>query len=83
MYYPKVKMHIKFPAFPVIYGWIESAYEKCQSLEDYIKFYEYCLDESEITHNKIKKEAYQATAQIVYSKLCGRSYESIPNKIAR
>ena len=70
-------MDIKFPQFPIIYMWIESDYNKCENLEGYINFMSNCFEVSNEIQNKVKKEAYYNTACVVYSKLTGRSWESI------
>lgn len=77
MAFIKVKMDLSFPSFPFIYAYIESDYNKCVTEEDYLELVYKFLNISETTNNKVKQEAYETTAKVVYSKLTGRTWESV------
>lgn len=73
----KIKMDIKFPAFPIIYMWIQNEYDKCIIKEDYNEFILNCIYKAKTTENKAKREAYLTTAHVVFSKITNKSLESI------
>jgi hypothetical protein len=71
-----VKPHINFPMFPLIYAYIESAYNKVTDFESFTKFIHDCLNEAETTNNEVKKTALNSVAKALYGKEIGCSYES-------
>ena len=71
-----LKMEIKFPSTPLIYTWIESDYNKCESYEDYISFIHKCFNIADNTTNRVKEKTYIDTANTVYCLLTGLSYDS-------
>lgn len=73
----KVKMDLSFPAFPIIYMWIQNAFDKCETMQDYKDFVLNCINEAKETKNQVKQEAYLTTAHVVFSKISGKSLESI------
>lgn len=81
MAFLNIQMNIKFPAFPIIFIWIKHNYDKCENLEDYINFMLECFYTADETDNEIKKQAYYSTACVIFSKLTGKSWESLDKKI--
>tara|TARA_R100000781_G_scaffold113591_1_gene82424 strand:+ start:18160 stop:18435 length:276 start_codon:yes stop_codon:yes gene_type:complete len=77
MDFKKTNMDIRFPSFPVEYGWIERDYERCKTFSDYVAFIHKCFNEGENCFNPVNKKLYIDTALKVYSKLMGTNYESI------
>lgn len=71
-----VKPEIKFPAFPLIFIWLESAYNKVETMSDFVTFINGCFNEAEITKNDVKKKAYSNLANALYSIEVGTSFES-------
>lgn len=62
-----IKPDIKFPMFPFIYAYIEGAYNKVETYQDFTTFIHGCLNESETTENDVKKLAYSTIANSLYS----------------
>ena len=81
MAFLKIKMDLQFPKFPIIYLWIQTAYDKCSTEEDYKDFMWECFDIAHDTQNEVKKQAYYNTACVVYSKLTGKSWEALNKSI--
>lgn len=70
------KPDIKFPMFPFIYAYIESAYNKVETYQDFVKFIHGCMDEAERTKNSMRKSAYTTIANALYSVETNVSFES-------
>jgi hypothetical protein len=71
-----IKPSVKFPLFPFIYAYIELAYNKVETMEDYVSFVNYCLNEAETTKNDVKRAAYNSVASVLYSLEVGKTFES-------
>lgn len=71
-----IKPDIKFPMFPFIYAYIESAYNKVETYQDFTTFIHGCLSEAEITKNDQKQIAYTSIANALYSIETSISFES-------
>ena len=67
---------INFPAFPFIYAYIESSYNKVTDYESFTMFLHGCLNEAERTTNEVKKIALNNIAKALYGQDTGHSYES-------
>ena len=76
MSFLKIKMDLKFPALPLIYAYIQSDYNKCETMSDYINFVHNCEAIADATKNEVKKDAYSKTAKTVYGLITGKTYES-------
>lgn len=70
------KPDINFPMFPFVYAYIESAYSKVNTFQDFIAFIHDCMSEAEITKNSVRKEAYTRIANALYSIETNVSFES-------
>jgi len=70
------KPNIKFPMFPVIYSYIEYAYNKVECYSDFVDFISICFNEAERTKNDVKKQAYTSIAESLYSVETNISYSS-------
>jgi len=73
---PYTKPAVAFPMFPLIFRYIESAYDKVETMADFVTFVNGCFDEAERTKNDVKKMALTAIANALYSVEVGTSYES-------
>lgn len=71
-----IKPDVKFPMFPFIYAYIESAYNKVETYQDFTTFIHGCMNEAEITKNNIKQMAFSNIANALYSIETNVSYES-------
>lgn len=71
-----IKPAVKFPLFPFIYAYIETAYNKVETMEDYVSFINYCFNEAETTKNDVKRAAYNSVASHLYSLEVGKTFES-------
>jgi len=70
------KPDIKFPMFPFVYAYIESAYNKVESFQDFTAFIHGCMNEAERTKNNVRKAAYTTIANALYSVETKVSFES-------
>jgi len=70
------KPHVVFPMFPLIFSYIEAAYDKVETMSDFADFVNGCLNEAEITKNKVKKSALMTIATALYGVEVGTAYES-------
>jgi hypothetical protein len=70
------KPDIKFPMFPFVYAYIESAYLKVETYQDFTAFIHGCMNEAEITKNNVRKAAYTTIANALYSVETNVSFES-------
>lgn len=70
------KPHVKFPMFPIIFNWIESAYNKVETYEQFTDFVHGCMNEADNTKNDVKKQAYTTVANSLYGIETNVSYES-------
>ena len=70
------KPDINFPIFPFVYAYIESAYIKVKTYQDFVSFIHGCMDEAEITKNNVRKAAYTTIANALYSVETNVSFES-------
>lgn len=70
------KPDIKFPMFPFVYAYIESAYIKVETYQDFVAFVHGCMNEAEITKNNVRKAAYTTIANALYSVETNVSFES-------
>lgn len=71
-----VKPQVIFPMFPLIFRYIECAYNKVETMSDFVDFVNGCLNEAETTKNSVKKSALTTIANALYSVEVGTSYES-------
>lgn len=71
-----IKPDIKFPMFPFIYAYIEGAYSKVETYQDFTAFIHGCMNEAEITKNNIRQMAFSNIANALYSIETNVSYES-------
>lgn len=71
-----IKPYIKFPMFPFIFSYIEYAYNKVENYTDFVDFITICFNQSEITKNDVKKQAYTTIANALYSIETNVAYES-------
>lgn len=70
------KPEIKFPMFPFIYAYIEAAYNKVTTYDEYVSFIHGCMNEAETTKNKVKKRALDSISKSLFSIETGFSFES-------
>lgn len=70
------KPTVRFPSTPFIFAYIEVAYNKVQTFDDFVKFIHACFSESEATSNKVRSKAYQSLGKALYGCEVGESYES-------
>jgi len=70
------KPDIKFPVFPFIYCYIESAYRKVETFEDYTEFIHKCMNEAEVSGNNVRRSAFTTIANALYSIVTNVSFES-------
>lgn len=70
------KPDINFPMFPFVYAYIESAYIKVRTYQDFVEFIHGCMNEAEITKNNVRKSAYTTIANALYSIETNVSFES-------
>ncbi len=70
------KPTVQFPLTPFIFAYIEVAYNKVQTYDDFVNFIHACFSESEATSNEVRSKAYQSLGQALYSCEVGESYES-------
>jgi len=70
------KPDIKFPMFPMIFNWIESAYSKVETYDQFVDFVAGCMTEAENTKNDVKRSAYTMIANSLYAIETNVSYES-------
>jgi hypothetical protein len=70
------KPDIKFPMFPFVYAYIESAYNKVNNYQEFTAFIHGCMNEAERTKNDVRKEAYTTIANALYSVETNFSFES-------
>lgn len=71
-----IKPEVKFPMFPMIFSYIETAYSKIETMSDFVEFINGCFNEAEKTKNEVKKQAYTTIANALYSVEVGTSFES-------
>lgn len=70
------KPDIKFPMFPMVYAYIQSAYNKVETYQEFTTFIHKCMDESERTKNNVRKAAFTSIANALYSVETNMSFES-------
>jgi hypothetical protein len=70
------KPDIKFPMFPLVYAYIESAYIKVKTYQDFTAFIHGCMNEAEVSKNSVRKAAYTTIANALYSVETNVSFES-------
>ena len=70
------KPEVQFPKFPLIFMYIEHAYQRVETYPEFVDFIHGCLSEAENTKNKIKQEAYQNIAFALYGAENNVSYEN-------
>lgn len=70
------KPDINFPMFPFVFAYIESAYIKVKTYQDFVEFIHGCMDEAERTRNNVRKAAYTTIANALYSVETNVSFES-------
>lgn len=70
------KPDINFPMFPFVYAYIESAYNKVETYQDFTAFIHGCMNEAEITKNNVRQAAYTKIASALYSIETNVSFES-------
>jgi len=70
------KPDIKFPVFPFIYCYIESAYIKVRTYQDFVEFIHKCMNEAERTKNSVRQAAFTTIANALYSIETNMSFES-------
>lgn len=70
------KPDINFPMFPFVYAYIESAYIKVKTYQDFTEFIHGCMNEAERTKNSVRKAAYTTIANALYSVETNVSFES-------
>jgi len=70
------KPDINFPMFPFVYAYIESAYIKVETYQDFVAFVHGCMNEAETTKNNVRKAAYTTIANALYSVETNVSFES-------
>ena len=73
---PFIKPDIKFPMFPIIFSYIEYAYNKVENYADFVDFINICFNQAEATKNNVKKQAYTNIANALYSIETNVAYES-------
>lgn len=71
-----MKPEIKFPMFPLIFSYIETAYSKVETMNDFVEFVNGCFNEAEKTKNEVKKNAFTTIANALYGVEVGVSFES-------
>lgn len=70
------KPDIKFPVFPFVYCYIEHAYNKIETFQDFTEFIHKCMNEAERTKNNVRKAAFTNIANALYSIETNMSFES-------
>lgn len=70
------KPDINFPMFPFVYAYIESAYIKVKTYQDFVEFIHGCMNEAEVSKNNVRKAAYTTIANALYSVETNVSFES-------
>lgn len=70
------KPDVNFPMFPFVYAYIESAYLKVETYQDFVEFIHGCMNEAEKTKNNVRKAAYTTIASALYSIETNVSFES-------
>jgi hypothetical protein len=70
------KPDINFPMFPFVYAYIESAYLKVKTYQDFVEFIHGCMNEAELSKNSVRKSAYTSIANALYSIETNMSFES-------
>ena len=77
----KPDFRLAFVLMDLIGIYIESKYDKANTLEELIDLVSECLTISDTTTNEQKKMCYESFAYRLHSCLTGRSYESTASEI--